>query len=198
MRGQHQKGRWWRRLALVGSFLFIVACGDPHTFKLSSGGLGPSDGLSDLNGSLIELVRVSSRCDPDSGNSLVALVGSHVEFPGEDVTRIKSPCDGGPDIRVDIDLDSHRIVYDFAGVRAPGRFPDADFEGFVVTDLFHSVPGIGAVSIDRSMTTMLVPDSAVSFDAQSASINLAGMSFDTSSFVKLDLVFASDLQERPR
>lgn len=195
MKGLVQKGRWWRRLALAGSLLFVSGCGDGYTYELSAGGFGPSDGLSDLDGSLIELARLSSRCSLEAGDHLVALVGSHMEFPGEDVTGLKSPCGGGPEVRVDIDLDGHRIVYDFAKVSAPGHFPDVEFEGFVVTDMFHTVPDIRGVSIDRSLTTLLVPDTAVSFDAHSVSINLAGMDFDGSSFVKLDLVFESDLAD---
>ena len=178
----------------MSSVLFAVGCGDAHSFKLSAGGVDASDrALSDLHGSLVELARISSRCNLGEGPSLVAMVGSHMEFSGEDVTGIKSSCEPGSAVGVDIDLGSHHIVYDFSQVSQRGRFPDAAFEGFTVTDMYHSVSEIRSVSIDRDATTMRVPDEAVTFDAHSVSLNLAGMGFDASAFVKLDIVFESDL-----
>ncbi len=201
MSSLHPTSRWLRRLAPIGAFLFVVACGDAHTFKLSPGDWEPTDqrgSLSDLNGALVELARVSSRCNVDARDSLLALVGSHMEFAGEDVTGMKSPCAGGPEVRVDIDLGGNHILYDFSKVSEGGRFPDAEFEGFVITDMYHSVSDIRAVAVDRNMSTMLIPNRAVSFDAHSVSINLAGIRFDPSSFVKLDLVFESEPDESSR
>lgn len=191
MKSLQRKGRWWKRLVPIGSFLFVIACGDAHTFRVSTSEWGPDarGPLGDLQGSLIELARISSRCNPAGSDSLMALVGSHIEFPGEEVTGLKSPCGEGPEVRVGVDLGRHTILYDFSNVTEAGRFPDADFEGFVITDMYHSVRGIRSVTIDRGMSSMDVPDDAVSFDAHSVSINLAGMGFDPASFVKLDLTF---------
>jgi len=185
-----KRGAWGHVLTLLSALLLITACGDA-TYKVTTSGWGEPEEVRlfpDLEGSIVELARLSSRCNQDPSHSLVALVGSHMEFPGETVTQLKSPCAGGHEVRVDIDLEGRSILYDFSNVVAAQRFPNADFEGFVVTDMYHSVAAFRGVSIDRTVSTMVVPDEAISVRAHSLSVNLAGVAFDPTSFLKIDLV----------
>ena len=177
-------------LTLLSALLLTASCGD-GTYALSTSSWpepGEVHPLPDLEGSIVELARRSSRCNQDPLHGLVALVGSHMEFPGETVTKLKSPCAGGHEVRVDIDLEGRSILYDFSNVVAAQRFPNADFEGFVVTDMYGSVAAFRGVSIDRTVSTMDVRDEAISVRAHSVSVNLAGVAFDPTSFLKIDLL----------
>ena len=185
-------GRWARGVLFASALLLATACGDSGTYKLSTSDWGDSadEGhLWDLNGSTVELTRISSRCLSSSAQSLVAQVGSGMEFPGEAVTKLKSPCAAGPEVRVDIDLEGRSVLYDFSNVAESGVFPPAEIEGFVITDVFQSVAEIRSASLDRSVSSIELGDDALSFDSHSVSLNLAGVAFEPGTFVKVDLRF---------
>ena len=92
----------------------------------------------------------------------------------------------------DVDVEGRSIVYDFCNVAGAGRFPEAEFEGFVVTDAFHLVAPIRGVTIDRDKSTMNMSDAAISFDEHTVRVNLAGLEYDETCRVKLDLVLETD------
>ena len=198
MKIQAKTNAWGCKFAFVSALvlpLFIAVCGDAHVFDVASRDWDESAEtgfLWDLRGCELELARVSSRCNQDDPDTLSARVGSDMEFPGEMVARLGRPCAGGPEVQVDIDVGARSIVYDFSNVEARGSFPNADFEGFVFTDVYHSVAAIREVSIDRTVSTMDVPDEAISCDAHGLWVNLAGMAFDSTSLIKIDIRFESD------
>jgi len=183
---------WRRVLALLSTLLFAGACGDASNYRVTPRDWdqsAPSGFLWTLEGCVVELARLSSRCDQGASESLTARVGSSLEFPRELVTELGSPCGGGPEVQVDIDVKGHSVLYDFSNVAAAGRFPSAEFEGFVITDTYRSAAAIVGASVDRTVSTLSVPDEALSFDADSLAINLASIAFDQTSFIKVDLVF---------
>jgi len=184
-------GRWRRVLVVVSALSLTAACGDSSNYKVSTRGWDPSaqgGSLWSLDGCVVELTWLSSRCNEAASGLLSARVGSSLEFPGEMVAQLESPCADGPAVRVDIDLGGQSVLYDFSNVAPAGRFPSAEFEGFVITDTYHSVAAIVGASIDRSVSTVDLPDEALSFDAHSLSVNLAGIAFDQTSFIKVDVV----------
>jgi hypothetical protein len=183
--------RWGRVLVFSSALLLAAACGD---YKVNPTGWDSSADpgfLWSLEGCTVELARLSSRCSNDTSDSLTARVGSHLEFPGEMVIAIESPC-GGPGVRVDIDVEGQSVLYDFSDVAAAGEFPGAEFEGFVITDTFRSVAALRGASIDRVVSTLDLPDESLLVDAHSLSVNLAGIAFDQTSFIKVDLVLAAN------
>jgi len=178
-------------MLVVSSVLLFVACGNSN-YQLSSDGWGEptrADLLMDLEGSVVELARLSSRCTQERLESLVVLVGSHMEFPADTVPTLKSPCEGAPEVGIEIDVERRSVLYDFSNVLVAGRFPDADFEGFTLSDIAHAVASIRGARIDRDASTIELPDEAISFEAHSLLVNLADMEFDTESFLKIDLLF---------
>jgi hypothetical protein len=184
-------GAQGRVLAMSSMLLFAVACGDAN-YKLSSDSWGEPtriDLLTDLEGSVVELARLSSRCSEEPLDGLVVLVGSHMEFPAHAVRTLKSPCTGVPEVGIEIDLEGRSILYDFSNVVAAGRFPGADFEGFSLTDIFGACATFRGAQIDRDASTMNLPDDAISFEAHSLLVNLADMEFDSESFLKIDVLF---------
>lgn len=180
----------WGRMLVLSSVLLVVGCGDGN-YKLSSDSWGePSRAglLADLEGSVVELARLSSRCTEERLDGLIVLVGSHMEFPAETVTTLNSRCAGALQVEIEIDLEGRSILYDFSNVVTAGRFPDADFEGFTLTEIFHVVAAFRGARIDRDASTMDLPDEAISVEAHSLLVNLADMEFDADSFLKIDLL----------
>lgn len=182
-------------IAAVAVVFIAAKCGDVHAFQIRSSDWDDSaDGspLSTLNGAIVQLEHVSSRCDDGVSDGLIALVGSDMEFPGESVVEIEPPCVDGRAVPLDVDVEGRSIVYDFCNVAGAGTFPQAEFEGFVVTDTFHLVAPIRSVTIDRDKSTMNVSDAAISFDEHTVWVNLAGLEYDETCRVKLDLVLETD------
>jgi hypothetical protein len=182
--------RWGRMLAVLSALSFVAACGDAGNYKVHTRDWDPSAPtgfLWTLEGCVVELARLSSRCDQDASQTLFAKVGSSLEFPGEVVSTLASTCGGGPQVRVDIDLQEQSVLFDFSNIAAAGRFPSAEFEGFVITDTYHSVAAIVGATIDRTVSTLNLPDEAVSFDEHSLAVNLTDVAFDETSFIKVDL-----------
>lgn len=182
-------------IAAVFVVFIAVKCGDVDTFRLRTSDWDePADrgSLSELNGAIVELERVSSRCDEDVAESLIARVSLDMEFPGESVVKLNSPCAGAPAVELDVDVEGQSIVYDFCNVTEAGRFPDAEFEGFVITDILHAVAPIRSVAIDWDETTLDMSDEAISFDEHTVRINLAGLEYDDTCRVKLALVLETD------
>lgn len=184
--------------AVVAAVLvvFIAAnCGDVDTFRLR-----PSDwddsvdrsALSELNGAIVKLERVSSLCDEDAEERLIAQVGLQMEFPAESVVNLRSPCAAGSAVELDVDVEGQSIVYDFCNVTEAGRFPDAEFEGFVITDVLHAVAPIRDVTIDWDGTTLDMSEEAISFDEHTVRVNLAGLEYDETCRVKLVVVLETD------
>lgn len=182
-------------IAAVAVVFIAAKCGDVHAFQIRSSDWDDSadrSPLSTLNGAIVQLEHVSSRCDDGVSDGLIALVGSDMEFPGESVVEIEPPCVDGRAVPLDVDVEGRSIVYDFCNVAGAGTFPQAEFEGFVVTDTFHLVAPIRSVTIDRDKSTMNVSDAAISFDEHTVWVNLAGLEYDETCRVKLDLVLETD------
>lgn len=190
-----QRHRVARVIAAVAVVFIAAKCGDLDAFKIS-----PSDWddsadrspLSTLDGAIVQLEHMSSRCDDGVSDGLIALVGPDMEFPGESVVEIEPPCVDGRAVQLDVDVEGRSIVYDFCNVAAAGTFPQAEFEGFVVTDTLHLVAPIRSVTIDRDKSTMNMSDAAISFDEHTVWVNLAGLEYDETCRVKLDLVLETD------
>jgi len=182
-------------IAAVAVVFIAAKCGDVHAFQIRPGDWDESADrtpLSTLNGAIVELKHVSSRCDHGVSDGLIALVGSGMEFPGESVVEIEPPCVDGWAVQLDVDVEGRSIVYDFCNVAAAGTFPQAEFEGFVVTDTFHLAAPIRSVTIDWDKSTMNMSDAAISFDEHTVRVNLAGLEYDETCRVKLDLVLETD------
>ncbi|MGB5365614.1 MAG: hypothetical protein WBN15_17700 [Polyangiales bacterium] len=183
--------------AVVAAVLvvFIAAKCDVDTFRLRTSDWDDSvnrGALSEFNGAIVKLERVSSRCDEDIEETLIAQVGLQMEFPAESVVNLHSPCAAGPAVELDVDVEGQSIVYDFCNVTEAGRFPNAEFESFVITDVFHILAPIRGVTIDWGETTLDMSEEAISFDEHTVKVNLAGLEYDETCRVKLAVILETD------
>ena len=177
-------------LAVVAAACLFGGCGDVHTFKLRPGSWGETEPLADWQGTIVELVHVTTPCNEVS-DGLRAFVADHMEFANCAVDAPKSLCSPGAEAAVAIDVQPHSIIYDFSNVADPGVFGRADFNGYVITDLLGAGPRIAAASIDREATTFDLDDNDIVVDGDSVRANFESLAFDAGDFVKIDLVFES-------
>jgi len=126
---------------------------------------------------------------PNIGNTIAgpfdSVVGSHIEF------GLSGSGNGYNVVPVDIDLTSNTINLDYS---SGGSFASGTFNGYVFTDLNDTIPDIQGVSID-STTTLGIDGNRVSFNQNQIFINVASLSYNSSSKIKLYVNFSSALSE---
>ncbi len=185
------------RAALLAAFFVsvLVGCGDAHTFKVNPGPINPPHGDEDhlcFDGSEVKLVRYSSSCDKTS-KSLDSVVQDGLVFPAEDVQTLEAPCADGPNPAIDLHffIESHSVLLDFSKVVERGRFPSAEFDGYVLEVLLEESNGtLMSVEIDREATNLPLADEDVEWDRSHIDLNFEGVGYDEHSLLKLDLMFA--------
>lgn len=173
----------------------LSGCGDAHAFRLNPGSMGPESGGTEhacFDGSEVKLVRYASACS-ETSKSLDSTVRDGLVFPAEDVETLESPCADGPNPAIDVlfELVSHSVILDFSQVAQSGRFPEADFDGYVLEVLLEESNGtLMSVAIDRELTNVAIDRGDVDWDRSRIDLNFAGVRYDETSLLKLDLTFA--------
>ena len=177
--------------AVVATLSLVAACGDAHTYKIRTDSWGESEPPTDWNGTFVKLVRATTPCDSEENDELIVPVCAQVEFPGEELATLKSSCSGSTEAEVSIDVvEGRSIIYDFSSVTKAGAFKAANFNGYVFTELLDTAPELVGARVDRGVSTLELDDDALSVDGHVLRANFEGISFDHTSFVKIDLVFA--------
>jgi hypothetical protein len=145
-----------------------------------------------IDGVEVELLRYSTRCERPSTKSLVAEVGVGMEFSADQVRTLDSPCAESPNPGVEIQVEHSSLIFDFSNVANPGRFPVADFEGYVLDIL----PGednahLVRATVDSEANSLGVEDADLWYDFNRLEVNFEGISYDEGGFVRINLWFVS-------
>ncbi|MGB8224663.1 MAG: hypothetical protein WCF10_18880 [Polyangiales bacterium] len=156
--------------------------GDPGHIAGNSGATVSLDGVQ------VELIHHSTTCKSTNSEGLVVEVGPDVEYPADVVRELEASCALAPHPGVEVHIEDQAVIFDFSNIEEPGRFPDAEFEGYIL-HIVHTedAPLLVAAVVDWETTTMDVGEDALSYDVDQVAINLAGRPFDSNSFVKVDL-----------
>jgi len=141
-----------------------------------------------MEGARLELIRHSTGCGSGESEGLIVEVGPWVEYSAEAVSALKANCDLAPRPGVEVHVDGNAVVFDFSNVAAPGRFPANEFEGYVL-DMVRTAdaPVLIAALVDWKLTTMDLIQDDLTYDQDRLAVNLAGLSFDSHSFIRLEL-----------
>lgn len=162
---------------LIGAFA-LAACGDPSAVaEVFADGIGPQ----------VLLQRESTECPTSTSGPLLSQLGPGVEFPVERTKALSTPCDGGLSPGIEIDVAPHGVVFDFSSVRAPGAFSRSEFDGYVLR--FARGCGeaaLASASLDAQSSDGL-ENVILSTHLDRLKVNLAGVRYDQSSFLKIDL-----------
>jgi hypothetical protein len=173
----------------------VVACGDANAYKTDPGHIDPGSIPTDhacLIGSTIALVRHSSACAKTS-SPLTSEVRDGTVFSSDQIGALESPCAVGPTPRFEVifDEDSHSMFLDFSQVAAGDRFPDIDFEGYVLEVTLEETNGLlVGVAVDRETSTLGLDTDDLQWDPAHIELNFRGVAYDDQSLLKLDLLFA--------
>ena len=167
----------------------LVGC-----FSLDPGHIDRSE-ISDvtcIDGVEIKLLRYSTRCERPSTKSLVAEVGNQMEFSADQVRTLDAPCAESPSPGVEIHVEHASLIFDFSNVANPGRFPAADFEGYVIDIL----PGEGSAhlvraTVDPEANSLGMEDDDLRFDFDRLEVNFEDIAYDERGFVKINLWFVA-------
>lgn len=183
----------WRVASAAAALTLATACGDVSTFKLQTSEWGETQPLSDWNSTFVQLTRSAATCVSENvseeSEGLLAPVGSHVEFPGEEVAALKSGCANDVAAEVSIDVEGRSIIYDFSSVSNAGVFTTDGFNGYVFAEVANAAPKIARATIDHELSTMQLDDGAIETEGHALRIDFAGMEFDATDFLKIDLAF---------
>lgn len=170
----------------------LIGCGDVRAFKLDPGDMD-SDSMSSLatslDGSEVHLLRRCTHCMEAVSEPLVAEIGDGVEFPVDKVSTLGSSCPGSPDPVIEVEVDHLHLILDFANIEEAARFPDADFDGYIfdVVGDEHG-PILAYAWVDRQ-TNIDIDDRDLSIQEGRLEINFAGVAYDWSAFVQINLLF---------
>lgn len=177
--------RSYASLVFICATILSTGClytGDPGHIAVDPGA------VVSLEGTRVELIRHSTGCDSAESQGLMVEVGPGLEYPADVVRGLKANCSLALNPGVEVHIEDDAIVFDFSNIAEPGRFADAEFEGYIL-NIVHTAdaPLLMAATVDRQTTTMDVVQDDLSYDLEGVAINLADRAFDSSSFLKVHL-----------
>lgn len=173
---------------LVSALGLLTGClyaGDPGHIEFD-----PSKAVS-MAGVRVELIRHSTGCASAESQGLIAEVGPWVEYPAEAVSALKANCSLANNPGVEVHIEDNAVVFDFSNVEEPGRFPDSEFEGYIL-ELVRTAeaPVLMAALIDSKMSTLDIFQDDLSYDQDRLQVNLAGHAFTSGSLLRIQLYLA--------
>ncbi len=144
----------------------LSGCGDAGMLSRAGSSSDAVSGFgSDLDPANVAIRYDSSRCDESDTGCPKTLVPN-----------------------VEVFVDGKSILIDFSNVDGPGVFDEGTFEGFVIEVVRSADSPIFHASIDREATTLDVDEARLAYDETGLEINLAGASYDSNGFIKVDLL----------
>lgn len=148
--------------------------------------------VASMEGERVELIRHSTVCDSTESQGPIAEVGPGLEFPAEVVRTLNANCSQVPNPGVEVHVDGRAVVFDFSNVAKPGQFPDGEFEGYIL-DVVRAAdtPVLISASVDSQMSTLHIYEGDLSFDGDRVAVNLAGLTFDSNSVLRVELYLVS-------
>lgn len=96
-------------------------------------------------------------------------------------------CNKSREPAVEVHVEAQGLILDFSNVEAPGQFADTDFAGYVVEVVPDAGMPILAARVDTGATTLDIGDDRVAYDESGIEINLAGLAYDSTTFIKIDV-----------
>lgn len=169
--------------------LFLVsACGDPNPTDLAPPVVTPSSATIPIDGTVVFLGRGSARCQGLPAARLAGALGMGVEFSADQVRTLLSPCVDSPHPGIDVDIENRSVVFDFSNVDAPGHFPHALFEGYVLHfSRACGDPIFTSAAPDPRASSANMASVHVDTHFDRLEVDFAGLDYDQETFLKVDL-----------
>ena len=147
----------------------------------------------DFTGAELQVQAFSPDLNTPTTTPITATVGDGVEFddlPARAVADADVADINDADVAdINIDVSSNRII--FTVDETAGAFETGDFSGYRFIDSSNSLESITSVTINPA-SSLAVSDFRLTFTADLIEINLAGVSYEQSDNLILDVEFASN------
>jgi hypothetical protein len=165
-------------VALLPGCLFATPSGDLEAGTLETPG---------LEGVRVELIRRSSHCASADPEGVIVEVGPGLEYPAEVVKSLPSSCEAEVHPGIEIHIEDRAVVFDFANVSEPGRFPTGGFEGYIL-DFSHmsDAPALFAAAVDEKNSTIDL-HADLHHEPHRLEVDLQGVTFDMGSLLRIEL-----------
>lgn len=109
---------------------------------------------------------------------------------GAEGSEVGVACKGISTAEVEVFIDGTSVILDFSNVSENGTISEEDFEGFLLSAAEESnMPPILGALVDKAKSHMAEQEVEVDFDYEYVAINLQGLRYDDSTFIKVDLAF---------
>jgi len=170
-------------------FICALAGSSGCMYSLDPGELPEdSSAAATMEGVRVELIRHSAGCGNAESEGFIAEVGPGLEYPADVVKTIEAACPRVILPEVEVHVEDRAVVFDFSNVTEPGRFPEGEFEGYIL-DMVRTedAPMLVAGAVDWNVTTIDVYEDDLRLDRDRLAVNLAGLEFDSTSMIKIDL-----------
>jgi hypothetical protein len=135
------------------------------------------------------------------GSSLSSHIGAHMGGPGVEL-QVYTSCEGvdseNPDTRcagvrsagIEVFFDGDSLLFDFSNAPNSGTISDRGFEGYVVAMTEESKHGaLLDASLDAELSSVDAERVQIEILDGSVAVDLRGLEYDDSLFVKVDLAF---------
>ncbi len=172
---------------------FVLLSSAGCLYSGDPGGIAPDPEMAaTLSGARVQLIRHSTSCGTSEARGPVVEVGPGLEYPADAVAALKTRCTQGPSPGIEVHVEETAVVFDFSNVVASGRFPEGEFEGYII-DLLPgaSAPFLLAAALDWGVTRAEMADDDLVYEPGRLAVNLAGRSFDSGTFLKVDLLLGN-------
>ena len=183
----------FRMNALAPLVAVVLSSSAGCLYSGDPGSIPPNaDMAGTMSGARVQLVRHSSACGTSEARGPIVEVGPGLEYSADAVAALETRCTQGPNPGVEVHIEDTAIVFDFSNVAAPGRFPEGEFEGYILDLLPEATtPFLIAAALDWGVTRSEVTDEDLIYEPGRLAVNLAGRAFDSESLLKVDLLLAS-------
>jgi len=153
-------------LTLLLVFGALCGCGDAGMFgRRELDELTDAQGGKKLESADLTIELRSTRCDEHAA----------------------SACPKGVSPKLETFVDATSIIIDFSNVEEPGAFAETDFEGIVIEVARDANKPILFARLGSETNLAIGPD-ALSYGRDYVEVNLAGVAFDSESFLRIDLL----------
>ena len=150
------------------------------------------EGLTNFEGAEVQVEILAPDLNTSVEDPATAVVGDGIEFDDDAVSE-----DNSFTAPVDIDLaggdaGTGTISITIDQEQTPGTFFEADFSGYVFTDVNDELPAIENVTIDESVNAIGLSADDITFSENSIEVNVEGLAYEPGFTSALNIDFATE------
>lgn len=122
-----------------------------------------------------------------------AELAMYTSCEGTDSRNPETRCAGISSAGIEVFFDGRSLLFDFSNAQTSGVIADVGFEGYVfMTTEDSRMAEIVDAWLDLEGSSVSTDEVLVEVDGRNVAVNFRGLSYDDSTFVKVDMAFLED------